>query len=216
MKEIQIIPILLLAVSSSLDNFGTGISYGLRRICFPRALNLFIALLNSTGTLVAMLFGTLVSGFLGARLANTLGAAFLIAVGLSIFIGELPKVRKERRFVSEGPRPSLAGRSFISRIFSIIEDPFAAGLFCTGKVVVREGVLLAAALTLSNLATGVGAGMIGLNPLVTGAAVFLFSILAISTGLKIGNYSGWIMMRGFSGLLAGLLLVIMGIYELTG
>ena len=35
MDDLHLLSILLLAVSSILDNLGTGVSYGLRKICIP-------------------------------------------------------------------------------------------------------------------------------------------------------------------------------------
>jgi hypothetical protein len=52
MNDLHLLSILLLAVSSSMDNLGTGVSYGLRNICIPLSLNLIIALFNRAGGLM--------------------------------------------------------------------------------------------------------------------------------------------------------------------
>lgn len=75
-------------------------------------------------------------------------------------------------------------------------------------------IALALALTMNNLANAFGAGLSGLNPLLLAGAVFLFSIITFCMGIEIGmRYtSQWLGER--AGLAAGLLLVLIGLYEL--
>jgi len=78
------------------------------------------------------------------------------------------------------------------------------------------GIDIVAALTLSNISTGIGAGMIGFNPSITTAAVFVCSIIAISLGMNIGRYSSAVIIKGLAEKASGLLLVLIGFYELAG
>jgi putative sporulation protein YtaF len=217
MNDLHLLSIMLLAVSSSLDNFGVGVSYGLRKICIPLSLNLVIAFVNSCGTLFSMLFGKGVSGFMQPSTAGYLGAFLLIGIGLWIIVMEFRKRKAER---SPSPvsdqKPSVVKKNLFSRIISLIDDPFAAGGLCSGQVTMREGAILAAALTLSNISTGIAAGMIGFNPALTTIAVFNCSVLAIAIGEKIGHYSGAGIIKGISGIAAGLLLAFIGLYEILG
>ena len=217
MKELHLLSILLLAVSSSLDNLGTGVSYGLRNICIPLSLNLFIAISNSSGTLLSMLFGKVISGVLRPNDAGLFGALLLIAIGIWIFIAgfrrkgtEMPLARGSQE------KPAVLKKSFFPMLSAVLNDPFAAGIFCSGKVRIKEAAILAAALTLSNISTGTGAGLIGFNPGLTTAAVFFCSILAVSLGMNIGRYSSAIMIKGIAEKASGLLLVFIGFYELAG
>ena len=217
MNDLHLLSILLLAVSTSLDNLGTGVSYGLRNICIPLSLNLLIAICNSSGTLLSMLFGKVISGFLRPDAAGLLGALLLIAIGIWIFITGIRKKAPEIASAPGSPEktPGLK-KTFFSMLHAVLKDPFAAGILCSGKVRIKEGAVLAAALTLSNISTGIGAGMIGFNPGLTTAAVFLCSILAVSVGMNIGRYSSATMIKGFADKASGLLLVFIGFYELVG
>lgn len=217
MKELHLLSIMLLAVSSSLDNFGVGVSYGLRKICIPFSLNLVIAVVNSCGTLFSMLFGKELSGFLQPSTASYLGASFLIGIGSWIIVTEFRKKEPERSpSTASSEKPSVRKKNVFSRISSLLDDPFAAGVLCSGRVTMKEGAILASVLTLSNISTGIAAGMIGFSPAITTAAVFICSVLAISTGEKIGHYSGARMIKGISGITAGLLLAFIGLYEILG
>ena len=215
MSDLHLLSILLLAVSSSLDNLGTGVSYGLRKICFPLSLNLVIAIFNSSGTLLSMLFGEAVSGVLRPNIAGLAGAILLIAIGIWIFIAGVRK--KGPEMSSETPEETpTPKKNFFSMLFAALDDPFAAGILCTGKVRLKEGAILVAALTLSNISTGIGAGLIGFNPGLTTAAVFVCSVLAISLGMNIGRYSSALTIKGLAEKASGLLLVFIGFYELAG
>jgi putative sporulation protein YtaF len=217
MNDLHLLSILLLAVSSSLDNLGTGVSYGLRNICIPLSLNLLIAIFNSSGTLLSMLFGRVISGVLLPNIAGLLGDLLLIAIGIWILTAGVRKKGPEIAFASKPPEetPTLK-KTFFSMLSAVLDDPFAAGILCSGKVRIKEGAVLAAALTLSNISTGVGAGMIGFNPGLTTAAVFLCSILAVSLGMNIGRYSSATVIKGIADKASGLLLVFIGVYELAG
>jgi putative sporulation protein YtaF len=217
MKELHLLSILLLAVSSSLDNLGTGVSYGLRNICIPLSLNLLIAISNSSGTLLSMLFGKVISGVLRPDTAGFLGALLLVAIGIWIFIAGVRKKVPGIASASGSPvkTPGLK-KSFFAMLPAVLNDPFAAGILCSGKVRIKEGAILAAALTLSNISTGTGAGLIGFNPCLTAAAVFICSILAVSLGMNIGRHSSAIMIKGIAENASGLLLVFIGLYELAG
>jgi putative sporulation protein YtaF len=217
MMELQLLSIILLSVSSSLDNFGVGISYGLRNVCIPMYLNLFIACANSSGTLLAMLFGSRISGSLQPSAAGYVGAFLLIGAGSWIFLMEL---RKRGTQESSSPVPSertpIRKGGMVTRVYSLIDDPFAAGFLCSGKVTIREASILASALTLSNISTGIAAGMLGYSLAITTTAAFAFNVLAISTGQKIGRFSRAGMIKEISGATSGLLLVLIGLYEIAG
>jgi putative sporulation protein YtaF len=217
MKELHLLSIMLLAVSASLDNFGVGVSYGLRNICIPLSLNLFIACFNSCGNLFSMLFGKWLLVFLQPFKAGYLGAVLLIGIGSWIIITEFRKKEHERSpSPASSEKASVRKKTLFSMVFSLLDDPFAAGVLCTSRVTLKEGAILASALTLSNISTGTAAGMIGLSPYLTTAAVFACSILAISAGEKIGHYSGARTIKGISGIASGLLLVFIGLYETFG
>jgi putative sporulation protein YtaF len=217
MKELHLLSIMLLTVSSSLDNFGVGVSYGLRNICIPLSLNLFIAFVNSSGTFFSILFGKGLSDFLQSHTSGDIGAFILICVGSWIIVMEFRSRRTERPVSPASTEKTFdRKKTLFSKIYSYIDDPFAAGIMCSGRVTMKEGAILASALTLSNISTGIAAGMMGFSLTLTTAAAFTFNVLALSAGQKIGHYTGAHMIKWLSGITAGLLLIFIGIYETMG
>jgi putative Mn2+ efflux pump MntP len=78
----------------------------------------------------------------------------------------------------------------------------------------REGAVLGLALTLNNIANGIGAGMIGLNIVWLTLCVFIISIVTIWLGIKVGDHYGRRIFGKVTGFAAGALLVFIGIYEI--
>jgi putative sporulation protein YtaF len=217
MNDLHILSIILLNISSSFDNFGVGVSYGLRNICIPLYLNLFIAFVNSSGTLFSMLFGKRLSDFLRPATAGYLGAFLLVGIGLWIIFMESRKKKIEMASsLAHSDKTPVREKTLLPRIYSFIDDPFAAGVFCSGRVTIKEGTILASALTLSNISTGFAAGMLGFSIILTTSAAFICNVLALYTGEKTGRYSGARMIKGISGITSGLLLIFIGLYETLG
>ena len=79
--------ILVLALSSNLDNVGVGLAYGTRKVCLPFLSNLIIALITSCGTLITMLMGRdLATLCLKGMLADYLGGGIIVIAGLYVLI----------------------------------------------------------------------------------------------------------------------------------
>jgi putative sporulation protein YtaF len=96
----------------------------------------------------------------------------------------------------------------------ILNNPFIADADLSNHIDLREGATLGLALTLNNIANGVGAGMIGLNIMLLTLLVFIVSIVTIWVGIKIGAYYGHRIFGRLTGFAAGILLVVIGVYEI--
>jgi putative Mn2+ efflux pump MntP len=79
----------------------------------------------------------------------------------------------------------------------------------------QEAVLLAIALSLNNVGTGVGAGIAGIPPVMTTALAGAFSIMSVGGGSRIGRVTGPLVGR-HARLIAGLGLVCLGGAMLAG
>ena len=79
----------------------------------------------------------------------------------------------------------------------------------------REAVLLAIALSLNNVGTGVGAGIAGIPPLMTTVLAGAFSLLCVGGGSQVDRLAGPLVGR-HARLVAGLGLVCLGGAMLAG
>lgn len=216
MHNIHILSILLLALSSNLDNVGVGTAYGTGKITIPFSSNIIIALITSTGTWLSMLVGETISTTLNLKLAGYLGASIIIAVGFWVLFSETGIIRKKRYSnLSEAHHASHISRkyAFFKKIHAILDNPIVADADFSGHIDLREGVLLGFALTMNNLANGVGAGLIGLDPGLTTLFTGILSIVTIWVGVAMGDLgSHWL--GKLAGPISGMLLILIGVIEL--
>lgn len=214
-KEAELSLIVLMAISCNLDNIGIGIAYGARKISIPFDSNLLIALITTLGTILSAALGRTVYIVLRPDTAKYIGSAILICAGLWVVVYDLiapgPHVLHSKDNTSA---PTSGPRSFLGRLLSILNNPCSADVDFSSHIDLKEGAVLGLALTLNNVANGVGAGLIGLNIVWLGVFVFLFSIATILGGIMIGSGYGSRVFGRFSGLAAGAILICIGIFEL--
>lgn len=216
MQTLHLGTIFFLALSCSLDNIGIGIAYGVRKLSIPFGTNLLIALLTTGGTLLVMLGGHLVTRLIHPQTAILIGGGIIIVAGAWVVIQETV-LRQPTKPPEELQLIALAGVpevSLLKKIFMILDNPFIADQDFSGHIDLREGFILGLALLLNNLPIGLVAGLLGLSPLLITSSVIILSILTIWVGISAGYYLGYHWLGRLSGPLSGLILIVIGIYEI--
>jgi putative sporulation protein YtaF len=213
MRKFDLLPILLLAISSNGDNVAVGMAYGLGRIDVPLTSNFLIAVVTGICTLVSMLVGQGVGRLMAPRLANSIGGAIIAAIGVWVIFQSIHSARGRE---PAGEKTTLPGRrpGALGQLMLVLDNPVGVDRNFSRQIEPKEGWLLAVALSLNNTVNGVAAGMVGINPVLLTCAVMLFSMLMLSAGLAAGNQLGKRWLSGFSGVLSGLMLMLLGLYEL--
>jgi len=210
MRGLDLIPILLLALSSNADNVGVGIAYGIRKITVPRSSNLLIALVTGLATFVSMLLGQTIGLRMHSRVAGIVGGTMIAALGAWVLVQSARSVH-DHNSVARGDNEVGAHRW--KQLLFALRDPASLDHDGSGHIDEKEVGVLAVALSLNNVANGVAAGMVGMNTSLTTAGVMLFSVMTLSGGVSAGKY-GRRMLGNFAGVLSGILLVAVGMYEL--
>ncbi|HEY9074210.1 MAG TPA: manganese efflux pump, partial [Desulfobaccales bacterium] len=162
MPMLHLATILLLSLSSNLDNIGVGVSYGVRKINIPFTSNLLIASITSCGTFLSILLGQSVYLFISPEMAGLLGGSIIIAAGIWVILQEKilhrgQEPQEERPLVAE----TGLSRFGVRQIVSILNNPIIADWDFSGHIDLKEATALALGLTLNNIPNGVGAGMLG-------------------------------------------------------
>jgi putative sporulation protein YtaF len=218
MHSPQLGTIFLLALACSLDNIGIGIAYGVRRLSIPFGTNVLIALLTAGGTLLVMLSGHLITRLIHPQTAIIIGGVIIVVAGAWVVIQETV-LHQPLRSPEELQLIALKGVpevSLLKKIFMILDNPFIADRDFSGHIDMKEGFFLGLALLLNNLPIGLVAGLLGLSPLLITLSLIILSILAIWVGITAGYCLGAQWLGRLSGPVSGLILIIIGAYEIWG
>ncbi len=195
---------LLYSLSSNLDNLVIGIAYGVKKIKIGLISNLIIATVTSIGTLISMSVGKFISGFLPTSLTNMLGAVIIMLLGLYFLIQSILKL------IPKSYSNSLALKN-VDEIMDYAEQSDSDN---SGTLNIKEAFVVSLGLMLNNLGTGLAASITGVNVSITVICTFILSIALLMLGKSIGHNVLGSICGKYSPLISGVLLIILGIFEL--
>ncbi|WP_228409442.1 sporulation membrane protein YtaF [Radiobacillus deserti] len=210
----------ILAIAVSLDGFGVGLSYGLRRIKIPFISILIITFCTGIVILLSMSFGEIITSFIGLQAENQIGAWILILVGIWATInyfknGERTEEKSAPPIKQEQPTKVIRiNLKSIGLVIEILKVPSAADLDNSGTIRGWEAVLLGAALSLDSFGAGIGASFMGYSPSFTAITVSILSCLMIFTGLRIGLTFAKVTWLNYISFLPGVILIAIGLSKL--
>jgi len=201
---LPVISVILLGMAVSIDGFGVGFSYGLRRVHIP-PLSLFIICLSSAvSVFISMLAGSGVAEIFGTELASLLGGMMLILVGIFI----IKQAVFSKGVNSAQPTPEKPGLALLS---AILQAPEKADFDHSGEINAVEAVVLGVALALDAFGTGFGAALMGFTPLSVSLAVGIAKFIFLTTGTVLGRQYAQKFKEGNAAVIAGIVLMLLGI-----
>ncbi|MFD0715313.1 manganese efflux pump [Paenibacillus sp. GCM10027626] len=174
-----------LTFSSSVDNLGVGLSYGIRNIRIRLLQNLLIAVICFLFSVCGIYFGLWLSSLLPGLLPVIVGAFILVIIGIRIILLATPRKQSD-----DGPA-----------------EP-AAKTIGWG-----ESMALGVALSANALTNGIGAGLLGLSPMLISLLAAIGSFVTVWIGVafgirlahvRIGKYT----VGQFGTVISGVLLVV--------
>ena len=145
---IFIVSALLFSLSSNLDNIVVGLAFGIKKIHLNAVSNLTVAVITTTGTVIAMLFGKWLSGYIPDRIGNDLGAGIIILLGVYFAIQGIIKLLKEKK-----------SGSYAMKNTGEMADVMDASVQDKDHIRYCEIVTVALGLTFNNLGTGIAASI---------------------------------------------------------
>lgn len=214
---------LLMAVALSLDGFGVGLAYGLRRIRIPINSLIAISLCTVLAMGTSMLFGGWVTLWLELIPARILGASILLALGL-FQLGKVLWNRNGEPLPEAVPAMAAAQANlvlepvfrlqlrFFGLVIQVLKTPDIADVDGSGVISLKESLLLGCALAVDAFASGIGAAMAGMTLSVIGI-VALTQIFMLRLGQQMAGKipANWIDKAEY---LPGAVLVLIGLGKL--
>ncbi|MBO9610202.1 MAG: sporulation membrane protein YtaF [Paenibacillaceae bacterium] len=220
----------VLAFALSLDSFGVGVTYGLRRIKIPMLSLAIIAALSGAVIFASMQIGVWLADYVSESLAKAAGAVILVGIGIWAVVQVI--LRKSGDAPSQDISPEQAEAEpqdmepdekrpivhieikMLGLVIQILRTPHVADVDRSGAISSSEALLLGLALSLDAFGAGIGAAFIGFAPSLTAIVIAFSSYLFIATGLRVGYLfadASW--MRRLS-IVPGCLLIVIGVMKM--
>ncbi len=204
--------ILGLAVSSSIDNLGVGMSYGIRKIKISHTSNMMIAFICFLFSYIGIYFGKWISVILPGILPVLLAAFILSVIGIRIILLAVPRKKESSACVDVSSRKK-------GRFAGLLQHPETADADRSGEISILESIVLGVAVSANALTNGLSAGLIGLSPAAISITAALGSFLTIWLGCSLGKKAaslriGSFRVGQFSTMLSGVIILIIAVNTL--
>ncbi|WP_338653557.1 sporulation membrane protein YtaF [Lysinibacillus sp. Y5S-8] len=195
--------ILAFTLSSSIDNLGVGLSYGIRKIHVRFGKNLLIAIICFLMSMGGITFGVWLSTILPGMLPVIFGALLLFIIGIRIILLAKPRKNEPSKEVLQ-PKNGQ----------SIFKNPEEADFNKSDEIGWGESILLGIALSANALTNGVGAGLLGLSPVVISLTAAIGSFITVWAGVKLGRKVADVQISSFTigqfgTVISGLLMLLL-------
>jgi putative sporulation protein YtaF len=198
----HLLSILLIGLAANLDNLGISVSYGLRSTRIPFVSNMIIAIVSMIFAYLSIIAGKFLSLFISIGIANFAGGLIIVCIGIKCIVE------------SFSVKPTTSEVKVDSNYSHVITHPDTADVNDDNVISVKESIFLGFALAINCLAMGLGAGITGVSPVLTTLSIGLFSLLLIWCGINLGSKICRKNIGKYSNIFAGILLIIIGIYEM--
>lgn len=205
---LDLLAIILFALSANLDSFTVGLSYGIKKINLTPLINILIASITSLGTFIAMSIGLAISKFLSIKSANIIGSIMLIGIGVWLTVDFFRKTNNNNKTLKSSCDTGNLTAS------QILDNPEQADVDNSGSIDVKESLALGLALTINNFGLGLGASIAGLNIFLTVLFTFFSSIITIKLGEIVGKKYLSKLFGKLAPLISSIIIIIIGLYEL--
>lgn len=196
---------LLFGFSASIDSFIVGMTYGVKKMHISSCKNLIISTITLVGTVLSILAGSRIAPFLPERAAKAAGSMILILLGIYYIVKFILIYFKKRRTANALSANALSANA--------LSYSAASGRPDTGLLTGREAAALGLALSVNNIGIGLGASISGIRLASTAAVTFFLSILLLALGNRLGKLHFLQFAGRFADPLAGLILIVLGLYE---
>ena len=210
--------IMVLAVSLSLDSFGVGIAYGIRKVNIPLVSKLIICLFSVLYSAIAIILGRFIYNALPPAISKIAGITILSGMGIYILLQAFTKKGKAPETAVEGSIPSLskASKKEPGMTMRVLKDPEEGDLDKSGVIDIRESLLLGFALSIDAIGVGVGSALAGLGSAVIPFAIGLFQLLFLYAGILLGRKAAGLerLNKKAVSLVPGLLLLVLAVLRI--
>ena len=200
--------VVLLAMVLSMDAFGIGVSYKMRKISVPFVSKLIITLLSVISTYAAAVFGLYISSFLSETAGSIIGSAVLALTGLWVIVTASD---------TGAPKKSVHKIFNIGSVtITVVKNPESCDFDKSRTLEPSEALYMGAALSIDSFCSGIASGFLSVSPvlfsLLAGAFQLAFLYLGELTGAALVKSK--VLSDKTCVVLSGVLLIVIGALRL--
>lgn len=185
-----ILNVILLAISLSIDAFGIGISYSIRKVSIPFFAKIIISVISIIMTGISFVIGNTILLFINENVAKFIGCFMLIALGVWTIIQGFKSNNEEKKGTQENKTLSFFIKP-LNVTIQIIKNPKKFDIRTSKHIDILESLYLGVSLSIDSLVVGISYAVVGgssyLIPLYVGIAQFIFLSLGEILGRKIAS-----------------------------
>lgn len=204
--EKMIITIIALALSVSVDAFGIGITYGLRKTKLSTSAKFILFFVSLAFVSLSVIFGYFLIAILPEKIIKIISVILLVIMGLIIIYEALSK--KEQKIFKIFLKP-------LGITIQIIRNPISSDLNNSKVIEKNEAIYLALALSLDSICVGITSTSFGLASLLFPILVPLFQFIFLNVGINLGkqivkyntSFKKW-------NIISGVILIIIGLLRI--
>ncbi len=178
---------LILALSSSIDSLGIGITYGIKntRISYMGKVVLFV--ISFSISILAIWFGDVIKNVFSDFATKLIGNIILIAMGGFVCFQAIRKNEMNHQRHKKDEKIYSFFINFLGITIKIIKNPSSSDLDSSNSIDSKEALFLGVALSLDCFCIGVGGSMIGISPFLFPLFIPIFQLAFLSFGTILGK-----------------------------
>lgn len=203
----MLITIILLALSVSIDAFGIGITYGIKKTVIPFSTKIILFIFSLILVSISVIFGYLILKLFPKNIIDFLSSFILFCMGLMIIYESLSsgKENKSKKF---SVKP-------LGITIEIIKNPISSDLNNSKVIEKNEAIYIALALSFDAMCVGLTCSDYGIYGLLYPLISTIFQLASLSLGSIIGgkiiSYNSKYIKQW--NVLSGILLIIIAIFR---
>lgn len=185
---------ILLAISSSIDSLGIGITYGIKNTKISLIGKIILFIISITMTYLSIFLGNFIQTIFSSFLTKLIGSSILILIGIYICFEALKK------------------KSNSSNVFN---NPISSDLDNSKTIDSKEAIFLAIALSLDSFCIGICGSIIDINLVLFPFLVSIFQLFFLNIGTFFGIHINrfYKLPQNIWSIISGFLLIIIGIFK---
>lgn len=205
---------IILAISSSIDSLGIGITYGMKDTTISYVGKIILFMISFLMTILALWFGNFIKDIFPESFMKFLGSFLLIVMGIFICFQALKKDSKNetKKVNHDTEKVYQFFIKFLGITIQIIKNPISSDFDHSKLIDSKEALFLGLALSLDSFCIGIGGTIVGISHNCFPFSIAIFQLLFLSLGNFLGKrlYHLSHLPDNIWSIISGILLIIIG------